>query len=63
MKRHGDRGEPYVFKDNLSGKHIIMVEETRYDAHYDTYYSMVIVINPDPTPAELFKVKLANPNG
>lgn len=59
--RHGNRGKPFVFKDNITKKLIIVVEETRYDAGYDDFYEVTIVLDTDPSPAEIFKTNLANP--
>jgi len=59
--KHGDRGKPYIFKDNISGKDTIIVNEHRYDAGYDAFYEVAVVLNENPTPTEVFKVKLANP--
>lgn len=56
----GTRGKPYVVIDG--DKTVIMVDEVRYDAGYDTYYKTDTVINFHPTPTEIFKVKLTNPN-
>lgn len=39
--KHGDRGKPYVVNDNISERQIILVDEWRYDASYDDFFSGV----------------------
>lgn len=56
----GTRSKPYVTLDG--DKAVIVVDEIHYDAHYDTYFKLQVMVNSDPTPEEAFKVELANPN-
>lgn len=55
----GARGKSYVAGNGY--RLVIVVNETCYDAGYDCYYDRPIVINKTPTPAEIFKIRLANP--
>jgi len=56
----GARSKPYVTLDG--DKPVIVIDEIQYDASYDTYYKIQVMVNSNPTSAEIFKVKLANPN-
>ena len=55
----GMRSLPYVSEDPDMGI-VILVDEVRYDASYDDYYKAQIVINSNPTSAEIFKARLGN---
>lgn len=56
----GARSKPYTTM--YGDKPVIVVDEYHYDVSYDTYFKLQMPVNFSPTPAELFKVRLANPN-
>ncbi len=56
----GARSKPYVTLDG--DKAVIMVDEVHYDAGYDRYFKIQVMVNSNPTAEEAFKVELANPN-
>lgn len=55
----GARSKPYIALDEYPP--VIVVDELQYDASYDAYYKRSIIINANPTPAEIFKIRLTNP--
>lgn len=56
----GTRSKPYTMLDG--DKAIIVADEIHYDVNGDTYLKIQVMVNADPTPEEVFKVELANPN-
>jgi len=55
----GEKSDAYVRYDGDKLK--IVVDETHYDAGYDCYFTLPFIINNNPTPQEIFKIRLANP--
>lgn len=58
--------EPYLIKD-IMGNYVILRDETLYCENptmqgHKLIFMSEILVNENPSPAEIFKIKLANPN-
>ena len=49
--------EPYLTKD-IMGKYVILQDEMIMGAGASIFYTSEILVNPDPSEAEIFRMKL-----
>jgi hypothetical protein len=53
-------GRPFIAY-TTNNKRVILQSESLVNAHGDVVYYTEVVVDPDPTEEEIFKVELANP--